>query len=532
MLIRRNDPYVKLLIPKTVQPIQKLDYKAPSTSKKLHAVADSVKKLREGIKEQYLASQGSLIGNILNGNIEEDTKRNTLIDSLVDKNPKLGPLLKTNDVMKMLDTKKLTDEQARKLSIMQNFQIRNLAIYALLSDAKKEELALLIARQEIALMKANADVNPPARGPPLAPQPVPQHPVPQPVPQHPPQPDVPEPAQHRQPDVELPTHFDPSEHPVAKEFVILDQKALGAGPEVQQQVAKTIENNTGVVAQQLGQATSSRQAEQQQQPEEEPAQKKARSRSKSKTGEKPAEEKPAEEKPRSRSKSKTGEKQLDKNTQTLENSLLAENYKKVGKELSDAIGFSAEGVIEDTAQQIKVEKPTIYFNILHFLSKIYETYMTKPALAKNWADIQTRFKTILAYKCVKTKNEKVSEGDYDEAKRWIKTNVSDKHSELVKTKIQDLEEYAERLNSNTGDPNSNNIKIARGLKSKKSGQGIQVYTNKNDMLRRLKVLIGERQAGNNNKTVRNEIAQLADKLKEMKVIKASIYNAIYAKYVS
>ena len=645
MLIRRNEPPVQLLIPKTVQPIQKLDYRAPATSKKLHAVSESVQKLREGIKKQYLESQGSLIGNILNGNIEEDTKRNALLDQLIEKEPKLGPLLKTSDVMKMLDTKKLTDEQARKLSIMQNFQMRNLAIYAMLSDTKKEELALLIARKEIELMKANADMNPPAGGPPLAPQP------------------------------------DPGEHSVAEEFYRLAQIADGSGPEVQQQVANTIENNTEVVAQQLGQATSSRQAEQQQQiapdriienvekeiekyrdvaekekkylgisaiqflsmdqetkvnnvdkyvkllshflrvyafrgeriqlaskefsqrtvmeflspwipsdqkpspedylkqynalkndtffeaiatlfadAESDPefyqvpqiptaeVQQKVQQKSKGKEKEEPrrsmrlgkkppANEREQKEKKKEEieDKGKSGSKtKMDKTTKDLEDELLTQFYTDIGKELADVIGFSAKGVIEDTELQVKIELPN-YYKVLSILKNIYETYGMKPGnkhlTSKAWSLLQGEFRIILAFHSPKT-NLKPKDDRYNDARKFIETtNLSSALKADIKSITDKLIRLATELSPYINDPNNKNIKTARGLKSKKRGQGIQVYTNKDDLLRRLKVLLGECQAGNNSKKVRNEIAQLADKLKEMKVIKASIYNGIYAKYV-
>ena len=60
-------------------------------------------------------------------------------------------------------------------------------------------------------------------------------------------------------------------------------------------------------------------------------------------------------------------------------------------------------------------------------------------------------------------------------------------------------------------------------KSNLSG-GLIYYSNRYDLLDRLKLLVGTRRAGNNNLALRNEIWQIIDTVLEKKYIKISEYD--------
>ena len=56
-----------------------------------------------------------------------------------------------------------------------------------------------------------------------------------------------------------------------------------------------------------------------------------------------------------------------------------------------------------------------------------------------------------------------------------------------------------------------------------SGSGLKILTNK-QMLNRLPILLAQRKAGNNSKSLKNEIRQILYSLYRSKVLTKSVYN--------
>lgn len=69
--------------------------------------------------------------------------------------------------------------------------------------------------------------------------------------------------------------------------------------------------------------------------------------------------------------------------------------------------------------------------------------------------------------------------------------------------------------------------LRKDTSDKKKGKGITYYNNAADLVSKLEILIGEHHAGNNSKSVINDIAAIADLLLKKKMLTKTTYKAIY-----
>ena len=65
--------------------------------------------------------------------------------------------------------------------------------------------------------------------------------------------------------------------------------------------------------------------------------------------------------------------------------------------------------------------------------------------------------------------------------------------------------------------------IKSGSDTSKKGEGLKILTNK-QMLNRLPILLAQIQAGNNSKSLKNEVTQILDSLYRSKVLTKTVYN--------
>ena len=65
--------------------------------------------------------------------------------------------------------------------------------------------------------------------------------------------------------------------------------------------------------------------------------------------------------------------------------------------------------------------------------------------------------------------------------------------------------------------------IKSGSDTSKKGEGLKILTNK-QMLNRLPILLAHIQAGNNSKSLKNELRQLLYSLYKSKVLTKTVYN--------
>ena len=65
--------------------------------------------------------------------------------------------------------------------------------------------------------------------------------------------------------------------------------------------------------------------------------------------------------------------------------------------------------------------------------------------------------------------------------------------------------------------------IKSGSDTSKTGEGLKILTNK-QMLNRLPVLLAQIQAGNNSKSLKNELRQILHSLYRSKVLTKTVYN--------
>ena len=75
----------------------------------------------------------------------------------------------------------------------------------------------------------------------------------------------------------------------------------------------------------------------------------------------------------------------------------------------------------------------------------------------------------------------------------------------------DLEDIADLYNLKSGSDTS------------KKGEGLKILTNK-QMLNRLPILLAQIQAGNNSKSLKNEVRQILYSLYRSKVLSKTVYN--------
>ena len=103
-----------------------------------------------------------------------------------------------------------------------------------------------------------------------------------------------------------------------------------------------------------------------------------------------------------------------------------------------------------------------------------------------------------------------------------------RHKKELKSDLQSLQKYNEAIRTIL--KNQASIKKSTST-STSTGKGIKnriYYTNPKELVQRLKVLIGEVQAGNNSKHIKNEIADISHHLYRKKLIKKKEYNIILA----
>jgi len=500
MEIKRNQPHVKLLIPKAVEPLQKLDYRAASTSKKLHDVSKSLQSLREGIKKQYLETQGTLIGNILDGNIEETRVQNQLIGALIKENPVYSSLGGA-DLSKWLDSTKINDVQARKLAILQLMK-QNRTLSALLSNSvDQNKIATLIAEKEIEIIakmewlykpggsSSSSSYFPPGgpgSGPGTATGSTPGS-----------------------PDFQKWANSGFVTKELEKDAEMADKS--NTNEKLQQQVSQ----NPQEVVKVLGRV---------------------------------AEKRTAEETPQS-------------NLVDLMEDIVSETIiinhgttKMVNDILDnerDTVRITQIIVDEAVGDKEKLKKKIQEAKAAYDTGKNYQGYMTYLLIimrSTQFDELKTRLvkneitpeeyneQSALLKQGFLTINQSPNKDIQDIMKLYGFKKKDDKGKGKETTKKKPEEPVATRTRSITESQSSNtdltkSNPVKKSLK-KSQGLGIKIFKNKTDMLRRLKVLIGEIEAGNNSKDVRNEIAQLADRLKAEKVIRPNVYKAIYAKYVT
>ena len=90
-----------------------------------------------------------------------------------------------------------------------------------------------------------------------------------------------------------------------------------------------------------------------------------------------------------------------------------------------------------------------------------------------------------------------------------------------KNRLTGIKHIHETINEATSTSTSTStIKTGKGIKNR------IYYTNLDELTQRLKVLLGEVQAGNNSKSVKNEVADIAHHLYKKKLIKKNEYRNI------
>jgi len=104
----------------------------------------------------------------------------------------------------------------------------------------------------------------------------------------------------------------------------------------------------------------------------------------------------------------------------------------------------------------------------------------------------------------------------------------------VKTAKKDVQSKAAKNTSSSApkassssSPKASSSSAPKKPMGKKAGKGITYYNNPADLVSKLEILIGEHQAGNNSKSVLNDIAAIADLLLKKKMLTKATYKTIY-----
>ena len=108
-----------------------------------------------------------------------------------------------------------------------------------------------------------------------------------------------------------------------------------------------------------------------------------------------------------------------------------------------------------------------------------------------------------------------------------------KHDETLNVDHKSLQKYNEAMKTILA--NHSMIKKTKSSTSTSTGKGVKnriYYTNPKQLTQRLSVLVGEVQAGNNSKSIKNEIADIAHHLYKKKTIKKKEYRSILNSIVS
>ena len=79
---------------------------------------------------------------------------------------------------------------------------------------------------------------------------------------------------------------------------------------------------------------------------------------------------------------------------------------------------------------------------------------------------------------------------------------------------------------------SNMPKHRSSGKSRMVGSSVTYYNNANDLVDRMKILIGSVVAGNNSPLIRNDLSQINDELLRINAIDRSLHEKFYQKYLS
>ena len=69
-------------------------------------------------------------------------------------------------------------------------------------------------------------------------------------------------------------------------------------------------------------------------------------------------------------------------------------------------------------------------------------------------------------------------------------------------------------------------------KSRMVGSSVTYYNNPNELVDRMKILIGSATAGNNSPVLRNDLSQINDDLLRINAIDRSLHEKFYRKYLS
>lgn len=123
----------------------------------------------------------------------------------------------------------------------------------------------------------------------------------------------------------------------------------------------------------------------------------------------------------------------------------------------------------------------------------------------------------------------------NDKKEWVLDNLAEMKADGSKEAKQFYRElvtegYTKKKRNITKSSAPNYAKPTASSSAKtKRGEGIIAYKKPADLAERLKVLIGQMAAGNDGKNIKNDIATIADELKDIKAISAKTYKAIYKK---
>ena len=125
----------------------------------------------------------------------------------------------------------------------------------------------------------------------------------------------------------------------------------------------------------------------------------------------------------------------------------------------------------------------------------------------------------------KLRNKLINFSKFDEEYNKFMDNVvkfeyykSEKEPGSVSTNQKKMRRYAKGL-KDIADPYS----IKLGSDTSKKGEGLKILTNK-QMLNRLPVLLAQIKAGNNSKSLKNELRQILYSLYRSKVLTKTVYN--------
>ena len=89
--------------------------------------------------------------------------------------------------------------------------------------------------------------------------------------------------------------------------------------------------------------------------------------------------------------------------------------------------------------------------------------------------------------------------------------------------VRDLEDIGDLYNLKSDIDTGDLYNLKSDIDTSKKGEGLKILTNK-QMLNRLPILLAQIQAGNNSKSLKNELRQILYSLYRSKVLTKTVYN--------